>query len=193
RRSGVWRTASPARRQRGQRGAAGLPAPGAARRATVAGASGDWQAAELRGPPARGSGRAAARAACVGAVPAAGPAAAPTGHSRAAAASLMSGSAPDFLWPDWPLAGRVHAAVTLRAGGVSRGPYQSLNLAAHVGDRPADVAENRRRVRAALSLPSEPLWLKQVHGTMVLDADARGVAGTEGDSADAAVTRRPGC
>lgn len=105
----------------------------------------------------------------------------------------MSGSAPDFLWPDWPLAGRVHAAVTLRAGGVSRGPYQSLNLAAHVGDRPADVAENRRRVRAALSLPSEPLWLKQVHGTMVLDADARGVGDTEGDSADAAVTRRPGC
>ena len=57
--------------------------------------------------------------------------------------------------------------MTLRTGGVSTGPYASLNLGDHVGDDPAAVAENRRRVREALALPSEPLWLEQVHGTAV--------------------------
>lgn len=103
----------------------------------------------------------------------------------------MSATAPQFLMPDWPLGGRVRAAVTLRAGGVSGGPYDSLNLAAHVGDRPADVAENRRRVRMALSLPTEPLWLNQVHGVAVADADAVAAAASA-PQADAAVTRRPG-
>jgi YfiH family protein len=93
--------------------------------------------------------------------------------------------------------------VTSREGGVSRGPYTSLNLAAHVGDESAAVAENRRRVRAALALPGEPLWLSQVHGTAVVDADidadadADAYAGDVGDrgappQADAAITRRPG-
>ena len=101
------------------------------------------------------------------------------------------------MTPEWPLAGRVRAAVTLRAGGVSVGPYDSRNLAAHVADRPADVAENRRRVRVALSLPTEPLWLNQVHGVSVADADAPAAASSAAGAgaapqADAAVTRRPG-
>ena len=112
----------------------------------------------------------------------------------------MSSTVPQFLVPDWPLVGRVRAAVTLRAGGVSGGPYDSLNLAAHVGDRAADVLENRRRVCAALALPTEPLWLEQVHGVAVADADAdavtEGVTAAAGagaaPKADAAVTRRPG-
>lgn len=105
----------------------------------------------------------------------------------------MSEGGPQFLLPDWPVARRVHAAVTLRAGGVSRGLYHSLNLASHVQDRPADVAENRRRVRAALRLPSEPLWLTQVHGTTVVDADALEPPSSPPPQADAAVTRRSGC
>jgi YfiH family protein len=56
---------------------------------------------------------------------------------------------------------------------VSEGPYGALNVALHVGDQPAAVLENRRRLRAGLGLPSEPLWLAQVHGVEV----ARGVAG----------------
>ncbi|MHA3902085.1 peptidoglycan editing factor PgeF [Castellaniella sp. WN] len=59
---------------------------------------------------------------------------------------------------------------TWRAGGVSQAPRDSLNLGAHVGDDPAAVEENRRRLRRAL--PDEPLWLEQVHGTAVFDADA---------------------
>jgi len=75
--------------------------------------------------------------------------------------------APRWLVPDWPAPANVRALVTLRTGGGSAGPYASLNLATHVGDDPAAVAANRARLRAAASLPSEPLWLHQVHGIAV--------------------------
>lgn len=91
------------------------------------------------------------------------------------------------ITPDWPVPARVRAHVTLRAGGVSAGSYSSLNLGAHVGDDPAAVAENRRRVVSRLALPSEPRWLDQVHGTAVLDLDRGG-----GRPADAAVASRAG-
>jgi len=58
---------------------------------------------------------------------------------------------------------------TTRHGGVSVGPLGQLNLGAHVGDDPAHVAENRRRLAALL--PAAPLWLQQVHGKDVVDAD----------------------
>ena len=77
------------------------------------------------------------------------------------------GVIPAFLHPDWPAPANVRAAVTLRSGGVSSGPYASLNPGDHVGDEPAHVAENRRRLRAALALPAEPQWLQQVHGAQV--------------------------
>lgn len=93
---------------------------------------------------------------------------------------------PEFIIPDWPAPPHVHAFATTRLGGVSVGPYASLNLADHVGDDPAAVAENRRRLRALL--PAEPVWLKQVHGTRCLDA-AKCSAGSE---ADASFTCRAG-
>ncbi len=94
------------------------------------------------------------------------------------------------LVPGWPAPRAVRAALTTRAGGVSRGAYASLNLALHVGDDPAAVAENRRRIRAALALPSEPSWLQQVHGRVV----AR-LPGPLPEAADAAVCfeRGPVC
>ncbi len=106
----------------------------------------------------------------------------------------MSDAGPAFLIPDWPVAAHVRAAVSLRGGGVSTGAFGSLNLAGHVGDDPADVAENRRRLRAALQLPDEPLWLAQVHGVEVVDADAlQGRGGQAPDSGpprgDAAIAR----
>ena len=75
-----------------------------------------------------------------------------------------------FLAADWPAPPGVVAGTTLRAGGASRGVYDSLNLGAHVGDRPAAVAANRRLLLDALALPSEPRWLQQVHGVVVVDA-----------------------
>ena len=74
------------------------------------------------------------------------------------------------LRPQWPAPAGVQAAFTLRHGGVSAGPFASLNLGTHVGDAPAAVTENRARVRAALALPAEPRWLEQVHGTHVVEA-----------------------
>ena len=99
---------------------------------------------------------------------------------------------PDFdcLTPDWPAPPGVQAAFTLRGGGVSAAPYDSLNLGAHVGDAPQAVAENRRRVRAALALPAEPCWLEQVHGTRVLERNDAAERSTP--DADAIITRTPG-
>ena len=96
-------------------------------------------------------------------------------------------AAHDWIVPDWPAPAGVRAASTTRTGGVSTGPYASLNLAGHVGDDPAAVAANRVRLRERLRLPAEPAWLEQVHGTGILDLDA----GSSGP-ADGAVTRRPG-
>src|SRR5262245_38942429 len=73
----------------------------------------------------------------------------------------------EFLRADWAAAPRVRAVMTTRPGGASVGPYAGLNLARHVGDDPAAVADNRRRLRAALDLPGEPAWLEQVHGARV--------------------------
>jgi YfiH family protein len=77
-----------------------------------------------------------------------------------------------WVEPDWPAPGGVRALSTWRNGGVSAGSYASLNLGDHVGDDAASVAENRRRVAVAAGLPSQPVWLRQVHGTTVADLDA---------------------
>jgi len=87
--------------------------------------------------------------------------------------------------PDWPAPPGVRAWQTVRAGGVSRGAWSSLNLGLHVGDDPGDVKQNRELLRAGLALPMAPLWLDQVHGKRILAVD-RGESG----SADGAVTSR---
>jgi hypothetical protein len=88
--------------------------------------------------------------------------------------------------PDWPAPANVRALQTTRDGGVSVGAYASFNLGDHVGDDPVAVARNRALLRT--SLPSEPVWLKQVHGNIVADADRTvGVP-----DADAALARQPG-
>lgn len=88
--------------------------------------------------------------------------------------------------PDWPAPANVRALQTTRDGGVSVGAYASLNLGDHVGDDPVAVARNRALLCA--TLPVEPVWLKQVHGNIVADADhAVGVP-----DADASVARRAG-
>jgi YfiH family protein len=88
--------------------------------------------------------------------------------------------------PDWPAPRGVRALVTTRAGGCSVGSYASLNLGARSGDDPAAVSENRRRLAALL--PAAPVWLRQVHGTEVVDADRAREQALE-PQADAAVAR----
>ncbi len=90
------------------------------------------------------------------------------------------------ILPDWPAPPSVRALQTTRRGGVSQAPYDTLNLGDHVGDAPLDVAYNRQLLAALL--PAEPLWLNQVHGVEVVDADAAGAV----PRADACIARRSG-
>ena len=50
----------------------------------------------------------------------------------------------NIKWLDWPAPDNVKACYTLRTGGYSRAPYDSLNLSLHVGDCPRNVHKNRR-------------------------------------------------
>lgn len=75
-------------------------------------------------------------------------------------ASLLTVSG--MSWPG------VAYGCTTRAGGVSTGPWASMNLGLHVGDDPQAVLQNRRRLAAGL--PGEPVWLEQVHGIELIEA-----------------------
>lgn len=92
----------------------------------------------------------------------------------------------DWIVPDWPAPENVKALITTRAGGVSTGKYASLNLGDHVGDDSACVARNRTLLKS--HLPSDPKWLKQVHGSRVVLADGA-LYPKEGDGA---IARKPG-
>jgi YfiH family protein len=101
----------------------------------------------------------------------------------------------------WPVfdALDVDAGVTTRGGGVSSGPYATLNLSLHVGDSTPDVLENRRQLAAALGVsPSDFVFCNQSHGrnvTIVSPGDqGRGTLSLDDaiPGTDALVTREPG-
>lgn len=100
-------------------------------------------------------------------------------------------SEPGFVQPAWPAPSAVRAVSTTRLGGVSTGPYASLNLGRHVGDKPAAVGANRARLRQLARLPDEPVWLDQQHGIEVLNLDIDHRQ-TKACRADAAVATGPG-
>jgi YfiH family protein len=92
----------------------------------------------------------------------------------------------DWIVPDWPAPASVKALITTRSGGVSKGPYASLNLGLRTGDDPQAVAANRDRLNSLL--PQPPRWLRQVHGASVVEADS--LAGLP--EADAGIAHRAG-
>ncbi len=100
----------------------------------------------------------------------------------------MTPEAEAILRPRWPAPASVRAAFTTRAGGISAGPWASLNLGSRAGDDPRAVAANRQRIASLLTLPSAPQWLHQVHGAGVLAARDDGRERT----ADAAWASEPG-
>jgi len=75
-----------------------------------------------------------------------------------------------WLVPDWPAPANIHAATTLRKGGVSLGAFSSLNPALHVGDDNNQVRLNRQIIKGMLDLPDEPIWLDQVHSNRAVKA-----------------------
>jgi YfiH family protein len=122
--------------------------------------------------------------------PAASREAGPTVFREAAGLHLLT-------WPALAASG-VDAAVTARAGGVSPRPYSSLNLSLAVGDDPANVLENRRRMAAGFGARlADFVFADQVHGAgvrVVSEADAGSGASSGQDAipaTDALVTRTP--
>ncbi len=101
-----------------------------------------------------------------------------------------------WLTPNWPAPANVHAATTLRTGGVSCGAYASLNPAMHVGDDPHLVKQNRQLIKQWLNLPSDPVWLDQIHSNRVVLASPPLAKGGRGDldfqQADASYTAESG-
>jgi YfiH family protein len=102
-----------------------------------------------------------------------------------------------LTWPALDSSGAA-AVVTARSGGVSAGPYATLNLSFSVGDDPGCVLENRRRLAAAFgSAPGDFVFARQVHRAavrVVTGADrGSGVFSLDDavDSADALVTTSP--
>lgn len=91
----------------------------------------------------------------------------------------------DFITPNWPAPSNVKALQTTRIGGISQAPYASLNLGAHVNDDAIAVTKNRQLLSPYL--PSEPVWVNQVHGLNVIDAATSSCL----QDADASFTIKP--
>lgn len=91
-----------------------------------------------------------------------------------------------LIFPDWPAPSGVKSLQTTRQGGFSAAPYASLNLGTHVGDAPLVVARNRMALNSLM--PSEPVWLNQVHGVVVADAALASCL----PQADACIAHQPG-
>jgi len=101
---------------------------------------------------------------------------------------VIEDDARTWLAANWPAPAHIHAGTTTRNGGISTAPYDSFNLACHVGDRDSDVAENRRRLRRMLALPAEPIWLAQQHGTTIIDLSRGSGPDADGSYTDRAET-----
>lgn len=92
----------------------------------------------------------------------------------------------NLIIPDWPAPANVKAIQTTRIGGYSKAPYESLNLGGHVGDDAMLVEANRQLLNPLL--PSEPVWLNQVHGVTVVNVSTANCS----PDADASYADKPG-
>lgn len=80
-------------------------------------------------------------------------------------------------------------AFSTRHGGVSKGPYKSLNLGFSVGDRIQSVEQNRSRFYALFDSGMQEVALgQQVHGSRIQEIDNGGCY----ESCDGFLTRQPG-
>ena len=79
------------------------------------------------------------------------------------------------LFP-WDAPGPHRVVFSTRLGGVSDGPYSSLNLGILTDDAPERVVVNRQRLCEAVGADPETATMAwQVHGARVAEADSRGV------------------
>ena len=96
---------------------------------------------------------------------------------------------PDWLIPNWPAPSHVKAVFTSRGiaqtgvaskSGVSRPPFDAFNLGDHVGDDPTHVMANRHMLQTLIG--AKPIYLKQVHGTEVVQLQPKTSHGTVADA-----------
>ena len=95
----------------------------------------------------------------------------------------------------WEAPGPHRVAFSTRLGGVSEGPYESLNLGLLTADAPGRVRENRRRLLEQIDADADRATMAmQVHSAVVRRADERGVAtpGVEFEPCDGLWTDEPG-
>lgn len=86
-----------------------------------------------------------------------------------------------WLQPDLGVPG-VRVVSTTRQGGTSLGPYAGLNVGDHVSDDAVNVERNRATLQAFLPPERTITWLKQVHGTRVVNAPSGYTQGVEADA-----------
>ncbi|MFT6989782.1 MAG: YfiH family protein [Paraglaciecola sp.] len=73
----------------------------------------------------------------------------------------------NYIQPDWPAPNNVKAFTSCRSGGFSRAPYDSFNLAQHVGDDRYLVNKNRQQLPNYQNF----IWLNQTHSNICVDLD----------------------
>lgn len=110
-------------------------------------------------------------------------------------AGAIAAAGLDWIVPQWHDPARVRALFTTRHGGASVGAAATMDVgpaSPAAGESDGAIGENRRRLRAFL--PSDPVWLAQVHGREVAVVDAHNVAALRAapPQADAAIVRGPG-
>jgi len=88
-----------------------------------------------------------------------------------------------YLKVDWPAPDNIKAFCTTRIGGVSLPPFDSFNLANHVGDQSERVIGNRNKLQSDLELNESPMWLEQIHSCNLVNIDLI-------DDQEASVTRQ---
>lgn len=77
-----------------------------------------------------------------------------------------------YLRPNWAESERLHAGFTMRNGGSSRAPFNSLNLGFNSGDQASQVEANRAALARTFDLePHLLLTVNQVHGSEILVID----------------------
>jgi hypothetical protein len=75
-----------------------------------------------------------------------------------------------YISTEWSAPKNVKSFTTTRKGGVSTLPFDSFNLAFHVNDEQSDVSANRARLHE--KLPSNAIWLEQIHSNKVIEISA---------------------
>jgi len=78
----------------------------------------------------------------------------------------------DFITPNWPAPASIHAYSTTRIKGYSQPPFEHFNLSFKPQESATIVKQNRALLKQVLNLPSEPIWLKQPHSNLVIDANS---------------------